>query len=127
MKKHALIGSLLLLAFLSPSMADNDRKFTPFEYHGSVTRITPEGKIVKRVSRAGYTRRHQLPRATPDEKILDRAKKRNDPAWPVAPLISAYNKAESPSAGASSRQTGLSRWLSGFCPWIAPRSEAIGE
>jgi len=75
MKKLTFISSLLFVAFLSPVMAD--KKNSPFEWHGSATRIAPDGSL------------------TAKEGVS------NHPSWIVKPLKPAYSRAVSPSAGGS--------------------------
>jgi hypothetical protein len=82
MKKLTFISSLLFVAFLSPVMAD--RKHSPFEWHGTATRIQP------------------------DSKLADKEGVSNHPSWIVKPLSPAYSRMVSPSAGGSAASEGTS-------------------
>ena len=74
MKKLSLISSFLLLAFICPVLADGD-KHQPFKWHGSATRIAPDGTL------------------------MDKPGTSNHPLWLVKPLKPVYERMESPSAG----------------------------
>lgn len=98
MKKLTFISSLLLLAFIAPVMADGPSN--PVEYHGSATRITPDGKINAREG------------------------KRHSALWPLAPALYIYKGLEAPSAKGSSDDSGSSntfgKCLANLCPitWL---------
>ena len=101
MKKFTALFSLFLFTLVSPLMADGLRR--PFEYHGSATRITPEGRINSK-----STESHSL------RKIL-------------APVTHVVNRCEAPSGRASitdgyqpkerAASTGAARCVSLLCPW----------
>ena len=104
MNLRTLVSSFLFLAFLSPVMAD--RQATPFEWHGTATRVHPKnGSILGK----------DTPYCSPEQAM--------------APILYVYNKMESPSAGASSKPSGFSKCLGVLCPvnWFkrAPREEAM--
>ena len=106
MNKRTLVSSLLFLAFLSPVMAD--RQATPFEWHGTATRIHPvDGSIGGK----------DTPYCPPEKAI--------------APILYVYNKMESPSAGGSSEPSGFAKCLLSLCPvnWFnrAPKADASAE
>lgn len=94
MKKLTFISSVLVLAFLSPVMAD--RKHSPFEWHGTATRIAPDGKLE------------------------DKERVANHPSWIVKPLEPVYSRMESPSAGdsgADEENTFANCVAECLCPW----------
>ena len=94
MKKLTFISSLLVFAFLSPVMAD--RKHSPFEWHGTATRIAPDGKLE------------------------DKERVANHPSWIVKPLEPVYSRMESPSAGgeaAGEENTFANCLAKCLCPW----------
>lgn len=99
MKKLIVLASLSFLALASPLLADGLKR--PIEYHGSATRITPEGSINPK-----ETESHSL------SKLL------RPVAWTV-------NRLEAPSGRPSvtssthagrSASAGLGRCLSWLCP-----------
>lgn len=81
MKKLTFISSLLFVALLIPSMAD-DGRYRPFDWHGSATRIAADGSL----------------KAKPSQS--------NHPSWLVKPLKPIYSRAVSPSKGSSGSASG---------------------
>lgn len=76
MKKLTFISSLLFVALLIPSMAD-DTRYRPFAWHGSATRIAADGSL----------------KAKPSVS--------NPLSWLVKPLKPISSRAVSPSGGGS--------------------------
>ena len=102
MKKLTFISSLLFVAFLAPAMAE--RKHTPFAWHGTATRIAPDGTL------------------------KDVEKERNHPLWLVKPLAPVYERMESPNANAApTEKTCFAKCVgSALCPmnWFKKKGAA---
>ncbi len=104
MKTAHLITTILFLAVLSPAFAD--RRMNPVDYHGSADRINQNGSIA------------------------DKNTPYLSPAEAAAPFYAAYQKLRSPSAGASSTQSGFGKFLYRvLCPtqWGLGRRAAATE